>query len=145
MGSSRRGGPGTGPLSADKVKPHSHIFAFLIAWHSPLAYDEPRRAAQRYLRNERSNHTLQSTALVYEAYIPLEKQCAAQFQKPRALLGYLRAVDAADSGRIPRVTAMPPSEAEPACDRWRGTSPDAIARLVQCVLLVPGREPSTAR
>jgi len=46
----------------------------------PLVYDELRRAAHRYLRNERPDHTLQSTALVHEAYLRLEKQGAGQFQ-----------------------------------------------------------------
>jgi RNA polymerase sigma factor (TIGR02999 family) len=46
----------------------------------PLVYDDLRRAAHRYLRNERPDHTLQSTALVHEAYLRLEKQGAAQFQ-----------------------------------------------------------------
>lgn len=35
----------------------------------PLVYQELRRMAQRYLRSERHNHTLQSTALVHEAYL----------------------------------------------------------------------------
>ena len=46
----------------------------------PLVYDELRRAAHHYLRNERPGHTLQSTALVHEAYMRLEKQGAARFQ-----------------------------------------------------------------
>jgi RNA polymerase sigma factor (TIGR02999 family) len=46
----------------------------------PLVYDELRRVAHHYLRNERPDHTLQSTALVHEAYLRLEKQGAAQFQ-----------------------------------------------------------------
>lgn len=37
----------------------------------PLVYDELRRLAQRYMRNERREHTLQATALVNEAYIRL--------------------------------------------------------------------------
>ena len=37
----------------------------------PLVYDELRRQASRYLRNERSNHTLQTTALIHEAYLKL--------------------------------------------------------------------------
>ncbi len=37
----------------------------------PLVYDELRRRASTYLRNERSGHTLQSTALVNEAYLKL--------------------------------------------------------------------------
>ena len=46
----------------------------------PLVYDELRRIAHHYLRNERPGHTLQSTALVHEAYLRLEKQGAAPFQ-----------------------------------------------------------------
>ena len=45
----------------------------------PLVYDELRRAAHHYLRSERPDHTLQSTALVHEAYLRLEKQGAAPF------------------------------------------------------------------
>ncbi len=37
----------------------------------PLVYDELRRLAQDSLRNERSGHTLQATALVHEAYLRL--------------------------------------------------------------------------
>ncbi len=37
----------------------------------PLVYDELRRLAARYMRSERSEHTLQATALVNEAYIRL--------------------------------------------------------------------------
>ncbi|MEY2512312.1 MAG: hypothetical protein QOE26_3075 [Verrucomicrobiota bacterium] len=35
----------------------------------PLVYDELRRLAREYLRRERSDHTLQATALVHEAYL----------------------------------------------------------------------------
>src|SRR6185503_11572918 len=35
----------------------------------PLVYDEVRRLAGRYMRGERSQHTLQATALVNEAYL----------------------------------------------------------------------------
>lgn len=37
----------------------------------PLVYEELRRLAHHYLRQERTNHTLQSTALVHEAYLRL--------------------------------------------------------------------------
>lgn len=37
----------------------------------PLVYDELRRLANHYLRHERPDHTLQSTALVHEAYLRL--------------------------------------------------------------------------
>ena len=37
----------------------------------PLIYDELRRQAHRMLRRERQGHTLQTTALVHEAYVKL--------------------------------------------------------------------------
>ena len=37
----------------------------------PLVYDELRRVARAYLQRERTNHTLQATALVHEAYLQL--------------------------------------------------------------------------
>ena len=37
----------------------------------PLVYEELRTLAERYLRRQPSNHTLQPTALVHEAYIRL--------------------------------------------------------------------------
>ncbi len=37
----------------------------------PLVYEELRRLAYGYMRNERADHTLQATALVHEAYIQL--------------------------------------------------------------------------
>lgn len=46
----------------------------------PLVYNELRKVAHRYLRNERPDHTLQSTALVHEAYLRLEKQGAGDFK-----------------------------------------------------------------
>jgi RNA polymerase sigma factor (TIGR02999 family) len=46
----------------------------------PLVYDELRRLAHHYMRQERPDHTLQSTALVHEAYLRLEKQGPAPFQ-----------------------------------------------------------------
>src|SRR5690242_7207423 len=35
----------------------------------PLVYEEPRRVARRHLRNERPDHTQQTTALINEAYL----------------------------------------------------------------------------
>ena len=40
----------------------------------PIVYAELRRHASPYLRSERPNHTLQSTALVHEAYLRLVDQ-----------------------------------------------------------------------
>ncbi len=40
----------------------------------PLVYEELRQQASRYLRKERSNHTLQTTALINEVYLKLIDQ-----------------------------------------------------------------------
>ncbi|MCC6292583.1 MAG: sigma-70 family RNA polymerase sigma factor [Bryobacterales bacterium] len=41
---------------------------------TPVVYDELRRLAASYMRRERQDHTLQSTALVNEAYLKLVDQ-----------------------------------------------------------------------
>jgi RNA polymerase sigma factor (TIGR02999 family) len=46
----------------------------------PLVYNELRHIAQRYLREERPGHTLQSTALVNEAYVRMVEQNFPQWQ-----------------------------------------------------------------
>jgi RNA polymerase sigma factor (TIGR02999 family) len=46
----------------------------------PLVYDELRRVASNQLRNERSDHTLQATALVHEAYLRLLEQKEVDWQ-----------------------------------------------------------------
>jgi RNA polymerase sigma-70 factor, ECF subfamily len=45
----------------------------------PLVYDELHRLASRYLRYERVGHTLQTTALVHEAYLKLVDQKKANW------------------------------------------------------------------
>jgi RNA polymerase sigma factor (TIGR02999 family) len=46
----------------------------------PLVYNELREVAHRYLRHERPDHTLQSTALVHEAYLRLQERGAQKFE-----------------------------------------------------------------
>jgi len=46
----------------------------------PLVYDELRRRAEEYLKRERSDHTLQATALVHEAYVKLVDQRRANWK-----------------------------------------------------------------
>ena len=46
----------------------------------PLVYDELRRLAHYYLRQERADHTLQTTALVNEAYLRLIDAGNVQWQ-----------------------------------------------------------------
>ncbi len=46
----------------------------------PLVYDELRRLAALYFRRERSDHTLQPTALVHEAYLKLVDQPVVRWE-----------------------------------------------------------------
>lgn len=46
----------------------------------PIVYEELRRQAARYLRRERPGHTLQTTALIHEAYIRLIDQKNVHWQ-----------------------------------------------------------------
>ena len=47
---------------------------------APLVYDELRQLAHRYMRSERPDHTLQTTALVNEAYLRLADQTNPHWQ-----------------------------------------------------------------
>ena len=70
--------------------PSKTVSRLLENWHAgddealraiiPLVYGELRRVAHHYLRNERPDHTLQSAALVHEAYLRLQKQRGAEFK-----------------------------------------------------------------
>ncbi|MBV9958465.1 MAG: sigma-70 family RNA polymerase sigma factor [Acidobacteria bacterium] len=53
----------------------------------PLVYDELRRLAGGYLRRERSDHTLQPTALVNEAYLQLVDQHQSRWQNRAQFIG----------------------------------------------------------
>ena len=46
----------------------------------PLVYDELHRQAHRFLRRERQNHTLQTTALIHEVYLKLVDQARVSWQ-----------------------------------------------------------------
>lgn len=77
---------------------------------TPLVYEELKKLARSYLRRERNDHTLESTALVHEAWIRLIDQervewrsrshffgIAAQMMR-RILVDHARAVHAAKRG-----------------------------------------------
>jgi len=63
------------------AQPPADVTRLLIAWRGgdqaaldrlmPLVYQELRRLARRYMRDERPDHLLQTTALVHEAYLRL--------------------------------------------------------------------------
>jgi RNA polymerase sigma-70 factor, ECF subfamily len=63
------------------LSPTGDVSALLHAWNAgdataldrltPIVYDELRRLASRYMKRERDGHSLQTTALVNEAYLRL--------------------------------------------------------------------------
>ncbi|HEY0049870.1 MAG TPA: sigma-70 family RNA polymerase sigma factor [Pyrinomonadaceae bacterium] len=68
----------------------SEITQILQAWNDgneaakeqllPFVYDELRRQARRLMSKERSNHTLQPTALVHEAFLRLSRQSGVEWR-----------------------------------------------------------------
>ena len=81
-------------LSSDASKPVSEL---LIRWRGgdksaldsllPMVYDELRRLARHHLKSERLDHTLQSTALVHEAYLRLVGQSSLQVESRAHFFG----------------------------------------------------------
>jgi RNA polymerase sigma factor (TIGR02999 family) len=53
----------------------------------PLVYEELRRVARRHLGREYANHTLQSSALVHEAYLRLAQNGHPQWQNRAHFFG----------------------------------------------------------
>ena len=53
----------------------------------PLVYAELRRLAGSYMRRERSDHTLQATALVHEAYLKLVEQRSTNWKSRAHFFG----------------------------------------------------------
>jgi RNA polymerase sigma factor (TIGR02999 family) len=58
-----------------------------LATLMPLVYDELRRQAERYMRRERRDHTLQPTALVHETYLQLVDQNRVRWQSRAQFFG----------------------------------------------------------
>jgi RNA polymerase sigma factor (TIGR02999 family) len=77
--------------------PQQDVTQLLVNWSNgdqaaleeltPLVYGELRRLASRYLRRERPDHTLQSTALVHEAYMRLIDQRSVRWQNRAHFFG----------------------------------------------------------
>lgn len=77
-------------MTSDPAFPNADITKLLVDWTGgsrdameqmlPLVYDELRRLARGYLHRERPGHTLQSTALVHEAYLRMVDQRSVSWQ-----------------------------------------------------------------
>src|SRR5687768_6536776 len=71
-------------MKKDPPRQEHEITQLLAAWRDgnqaaldelyPLVYDELHRLARRYMSRERKGHTLQTTALINEAYVRLVDQ-----------------------------------------------------------------------
>jgi len=74
-----------------------NVTALLVQWGqgneaaleqlTPLVYGELHRLAKGYLRGERSDHTLQATALVHEAYIQMRKLDKVEWKNRAHFIG----------------------------------------------------------
>ncbi|HEV8482309.1 MAG TPA: sigma-70 family RNA polymerase sigma factor [Blastocatellia bacterium] len=74
------------------------VTQLLIAWSNgdhaaldkliPLVYDELRRLARGYMRREKQGHTLQTSALIHEAYLRLVDQKNLQLQNRAQFFGF---------------------------------------------------------
>jgi RNA polymerase sigma-70 factor, ECF subfamily len=53
----------------------------------PLVYTELRQLARRYMRRERPGHTMQTTALIHEAYLRLVDQNQVRWENRAHFLG----------------------------------------------------------
>jgi RNA polymerase sigma-70 factor, ECF subfamily len=84
-------GKPTQPQDDDaNAPPCAQVSGLLRAWSegdraaldklTPIVYDELHRLAQRYMRGERPGHSLQTTALVNEAYMRLVDYKGMQWQ-----------------------------------------------------------------
>jgi RNA polymerase sigma-70 factor (ECF subfamily) len=88
--SSREAARGSSMSTQNLIESAHKITERLIAWSNGDAaalddvitavYQELRRMADRYLRKERLDHTLQTTALVHEAYLRLIDQTHVSWQ-----------------------------------------------------------------
>lgn len=81
---------GTNKASAEKVTPAllaetkpEEAFDEMM----PGVYEELRRLATNFLRGERTEHTLQGTALVHETYLRLRHQPKLQWKNPAHFIG----------------------------------------------------------
>jgi RNA polymerase sigma factor (TIGR02999 family) len=107
---------------------------------SALMYEELRQLAQRHLQRERSNHTMQKTALVNEAFVRLVGQQSVDWQSRahfiglasklmrRVLVDYARARLADKRGGGVGVLSLD-EMAAPEADEAPDTTPTALQHL----------------
>ena len=74
---------------------------------TPLVYAELHRAAHRYMSQERPAHTLQTTALINELYLPAGRCARGNVARSRSFFWHLRAADAACIDRLRSLPWVP--------------------------------------
>src|SRR5207244_8060788 len=73
--------PSVSPQRVTQLLAHwSHGDDAALAELTPLVYEELRRLAHHFMEGQRPEHTLQTTALVNEAYLRLADQTSLQLQ-----------------------------------------------------------------
>ncbi len=100
----------------------------------PLLYGELRQIAARYAQRERSDHTLQATAIVHEAYLRLISLRAIEWHDRRHFLGTAASVmrrvlvdHARERNRAKRGGGQRPVTLAEAAELTRGKPPDLVA------------------
>jgi RNA polymerase sigma factor (TIGR02999 family) len=79
--------PAAGSEVTDLLRRWGHGDRAALDRLMPVVYEELHRIASRYLARERSDHTLQSTALVNEAFLRLVDQRLADWQNRAQFFG----------------------------------------------------------
>jgi RNA polymerase sigma-70 factor (ECF subfamily) len=150
------------PRDQPEVKSSPDVTALLLSWSGgeqsaadrliPAVYEELHRQAARAMRREGHEHTLQTTALVHEAYLRLVDQQRVEWRNRahffgiaaevmrRVLVDHARARDAAKrGGGVQRITL---SEALGVSSDGGGGDADVLAlheALERLALLDPGQ------
>ena len=117
----------------------------------PLVYRELRQLAAYYLKRERTDHTLQPTALVHEAYLRLARDSSAGFNNRHHFLGaaanVMRRVLVDHSRRrkaVKRGSGTPSLDLDRSLEVGVDTRVDLIA-LDQALTRLAERSPAPAR
>ena len=107
----------------------------------PLVYQELHRIAEGYLRRESSNHTLQPTALIHEAYLRLMDYSGTDYQSRthffavaarvmrQILVDHARARHTAKRGAAVKITLRPNLDVASERDRIVVALDDALNTL----------------
>jgi RNA polymerase sigma factor (TIGR02999 family) len=108
----------------------------------PLVYDDLRRMAKGYMWKERSNHTLQSTALVHEAFMQMGRRqggwnsrkqflCTMSLVMRNILVDYARARNTQKRGGGIEVQSLDEIQDQRGDDAERSSSGDEPDWIIQ--------------